>query len=1146
MQRFRWIALQGSSRGFLPPLLLFVFLITTSGLPAHAADDPAACRVSVARIVSIQGTIELLRARQNDWSRVTRVDTPLCEGDRLRTGALSRAALFIQPETLVRVDQNTSISVSKTTEETLVEFTQEDFVSASATAHTCGAGYFITRFPRKFRVNTPHLNAAVEGTEFLVAMRCEGTELSVFEGKVLATSAGGNVFPSQSVVSGQTLTVGGTEPPAIKLQIKPADSVQWTLYYPPITPAGAVPVENCRVVAQDGRVSCLIARAEQLLRAGRVEEAQVNIGDALAAAPYSSDAKALSSIISLVRNDKAEALRLAREAVEATANSASAWLALSYAQQADFKLEAALSSAQRAAELTPSNALANARVAELQLSLGWTREAEKTAKQTVVANPSEGRAHMILGFVHLAQINVKEAREDFGRAIDIDSTDPLSRLGLGLANIRKGKLVEGREQLEIAVALDPTNSLIRSYVGKAYYEENTKQRDELAATQFGIAKQFDPYDPTPWFYEAILKQSLNRPVEALEDLRASTERNDNRAIYRSRLLLDADLAARGASLARVYENLGFEQLALVEAMKSLGTDPANHSAHRFLSGAYAAQPRHEIAQASELLQSQLLQPININPVQPQLPEKDLHILSGAGPGRTAFNEFTPLFEGNGVQLNLTGIAGNNDTLADELVVSGIADRVSYSIGQFHYESEGFRSNNDLKHDIYNLFVQAQLTDRLDVQFEYRSRESNQGDLRLNFDPNDYSIFDRRRIEQHTPRLGLHFSPSAQSDLIVSLIHTDRTENLNQVDATGASVGADLDSMGDDLQAQYLFRTHLFNVTAGFGTSEIHLHQRQVVDISGAFPGGICPPFPPFLGVCVFPTETDTTNKQLNAYVYTNVNWPTDMIWTFGLSHDSVEDGLLDVKKFNPKLGWQWYFTNNARLRLAYVETVKRALIVDQTLEPTQIAGFNQFFDDFNGTKAKRYGIGLDATLRSDLYGGVELSKREPKIALSDAATGKITFEDQQEILNRAYLYWTPFPKWGVRVEYQHERFKRIDTLGFSLPTEVETTTVPVFVSYFRGTGRSAGLFAEIGANFVRQKVHLAPTSTFGEDREDFITVDAAVGYRLPQRRGLLSLEVRNLFDEKFLFQDMNIQSPVPSNPRFIPDRTIFARLTLSF
>ncbi len=345
MQRFRWIALQGSSRGLLPPLLL-VFFITTSGIPAHAADDPAACRTPVARVVSIQGSIEVLRARQNDWTKVTRLDTPLCEGDRLRTGALSRAALFIQPETLVRVDQNTNISVSQTAEETLVEFTQEDVLPAAAGAYSCGAGYFITRFPRKFRVNTPHLNAAVEGTEFLVAMRCESTELSVFEGKVLAAGAGANIFPAQSISSGQILTIGGSEPPAVKLLVKPTDAVQWVLYYPPLSDATAEadlpPAEQCRSLPKPLDQTCLTQRAEVLLRLGRVDEAQREVDEAAALDSGRGDANALRAIISIARNDKAGAIEAATAATTASPNSSRAWLALSYAQQASFKLDDSL------------------------------------------------------------------------------------------------------------------------------------------------------------------------------------------------------------------------------------------------------------------------------------------------------------------------------------------------------------------------------------------------------------------------------------------------------------------------------------------------------------------------------------------------------------------------------------------------------------------------------------------------------------------------------------------------------------------------------------------------------------------------------------------------------------------------------------
>ena len=54
----------------------------------------------------------------------------------------------------------------------------------------------------------------------------------------------------------------------------------------------------------------------------------------------------------------------------------------------------------------------------------------------------------------------------------------------------------------------------------------------------------------------------------------------------------------------------------MEGYKSVNTDPTDFSGHRFLADTYAALPRHEIARVSELLQSQLLQPINITPIQP--------------------------------------------------------------------------------------------------------------------------------------------------------------------------------------------------------------------------------------------------------------------------------------------------------------------------------------------------------------------------------------------------------------------------------------------------------------------------------------------------------------------------------------------------
>ena len=186
------------------------------------------------------------------------------------------------------------------------------------------------------------------------------------------------------------------------------------------------------------------------------------------------------------------------------------------------------------------------------------------------------------------------------------------------------RLHQGRRQLEMAVGLDSSNSLLRSYLGKAYFEE---KRDPLDARQFAIAKELDPLDPTPYLYDAIRLQSINRPVEAMLNMEKSIELNDNRAVYRSSQLLDSDRATREANLAQIYNNLGFEQLGLNQGYDSLMFAPDNSAAHRFLSDAYIGVPRREIARVSELLQAQMLQDININPVQPSLAETNLSLLT---------------------------------------------------------------------------------------------------------------------------------------------------------------------------------------------------------------------------------------------------------------------------------------------------------------------------------------------------------------------------------------------------------------------------------------------------------------------------------------------------------------------------------------
>src|SRR5918999_4266062 len=864
------------------------------------------------------------------------------------------------------------------------------------------------------------------------------------------------------------------------------------------------------------------------LMQGRVPGALAELDRALRLDPRYALAHGLRSNIYLVRNQKERALEAAQQAVAANLYSPAARLDLSLVKQAEFKLEEALKAARKAVALDPENPQALIQVSRLLFGQGKVDEAFELAERVRHLVPQDPVVLSTWGFLTLAREGVNEAIAAFDRAIVQDSTRGEPHLGKGLALFRRGKTEDGVKEMRIATLLEPKVSLYHSYLGKAFYEV---KEDKPAEQQLALAKELDPRDPTPYFYDAIRKESVNRVVEAVKDLQKSIELNDNRAVYRSRFLLDEDLAARGAALGQIYSELGFQQRALVEGWKSLNTGPTNYSAHRLLADAYSVMPRHEIARVSELLQSQLLQPINITPLQPQLAESELRILQGAGPAQVSLNEFNPLFLRDRFALLASGVVGSNSTFGDEVIHSGIWHNLSWSLGQFHYETDGFRENNDFKYDIYNAFAQVAVTPAINLQAEYRRRETDQGDIRLNFDPQNFSPLNRRSVHQDTGRVGAHFKLSPHSDGIVSLLYSElETDQSKSISGENFKLDALAKDKGYQLEAQYLFRTDRFNLIAGLGTYDIDVNQQLIQDdvIPLPIPSG--------------------ARKQDVVYIYNNINWPEKLIWTVGLSYDAYQEFGFDlVDAVNPKLGLQWDLTDALRLRVAYMKTVKRALIVDQTIEPTQVASFNQFFDDFNGTRATRYGIGFDARLSERLNGGVEVSRRDlnqvPNFVQQPVGS-EFVFENEdfREDLYRAYLDWIPHQDWAVSAAYQFETFKLEKRISSERPTRVDTMSLPFGIRYFN----PSGFFAQLGATYVRQEVELDPASTFKTDSDDFVVVDAALGYRFPKRWGILSLEARNLLDESFLYQDDNFRTSDIRNPFFIPDRVIFARITLSF
>ena len=519
-----------------------------------------------------------------------------------------------------------------------------------------------------------------------------------------------------------------------------------------------------------------------------------------------------------------------------------------------------------------------------------------------------------------------------------------------------------------------------------------------------------------------------------------------------------------------------------EGWKSVNTDPANYSAHRFLADSYSALPRHEIARVSELLQSQLLQPENITPIQPRLAESNLFAISGGGPADPSFNEFNPLFNRDRFAVQASGLAGEHNTAAGELVASGIYKKFSFSAGGYGYQTDGFRTNNDVKDSIFNAFLQTSLSPSTSLQAEYRYRDLEKGDIRQLFFKDDFSPFLRQQDKYSAIRLGGRHAFSPGSTLIGNFMYNkaDRGIQENPTDPFSTKFNLKGEDESYSAEMQHIFSAAKIKLVSGAGYFDIE--SKDTVNLEMFFPDD---PFVPFQTTDVGNFDT----KHTNLYIYSYLNPVKQITLTIGASADflRVTDG--DTDQFNPKLGVVWNPVADTTIRAAVLKTLKRTLITNQTLEPTQVAGFNQFFDDLNGTEAWRYGLAVDQKFLHSFYGGAEFSYRELKVPFVDVAGPEPENKksDWKEYLGRAYLYWTPHKWLALKGEYLYEKNERNEAFTMGAKN-LETNRFPLGIHFFHPSGLSAMFRA-----------------TYYLQKGDFETLAAERGIIRVRRRPVLGL-----------------------------------------
>jgi outer membrane receptor protein involved in Fe transport len=332
------------------------------------------------------------------------------------------------------------------------------------------------------------------------------------------------------------------------------------------------------------------------------------------------------------------------------------------------------------------------------------------------------------------------------------------------------------------------------------------------------------------------------------------------------------------------------------------------------------------------------------------------------------------------------------------------------------------------------------------------------------------------------------------------------------------------------EVRHLFRSDLFQLTGGIGYYDAD-SKTEIIETTT-----LGPPVP---GTKIEISTEENDIRHTNFYIYSLINYPTNITWTVGGSADFLEGAIVDSDQFNPKLGLTWNPFPATALRTAVFRTIERTLMSSQTIEPTQVAGFNQFFDYGEGTDSWHYGIAVDQKFSAAVYGGAEFSKRDMEVPFSDKNL-QVQEVDWEERLARAYLYWTPLKLLSVTGEYWYEQLERgPEHVGPEEFTKIETHRLAFGTNFFHPSGFGAGLKA----------TYLDQEGDFGDPKDEtlvsgsdqFWVVDAQISYRIPNRFGLITLVAKNLFDQEFKFQDTD-----PANPNIYPERVIFAKITLAF
>jgi len=301
---------------------------------------------------------------------------------------------------------------------------------------------------------------------------------------------------------------------------------------------------------------------------------------------------------------------------------------------------------------------------------------------------------------------------------------------------------------------------------------------------------------------------------------------------------------------------------------------------------------------------------------------------------------------------------------------------------------------------------------------------------------------------------------------------------------------------------------------------------------------------------VVPTEVVSTSERMdhqNGYLYSYARIAERTELTFGGSYDDFKNDSFARQQFNPKVGLSVALPAGVTLRAATFRTLTRPLLAGQTIEPTQVSGFNQFFDDPEGTRAWRYGVGIDVHIGDSLFVGAESAYRDLSIPLPEASTGRIINQKHYETTLRGYVNWLMNDRIALGIEYLEDKYSH--NIAVSEGDFRDYSTREITPSL--GFQHPSGVSARVLPRYVCQNGQfdngsfLNPFSEKFAGSQGFIVADIEFSYRLPRRRGKIALGFQNVLDKRFRFQEtLPSQTSELVAPRIARERQVVAQINL--